>query len=80
MKLYILPTCPYCLRVLHYISENNILLDTVEVPSSHPLRTELKELTGQTYVPTLIDGDTIIANDDDAIIEYLGTKIQTQPV
>jgi glutathione S-transferase len=35
------------------------------------MRQELKKVSGQTGIPTLIDGDVIITDDDDAIISYL---------
>ena len=70
MKLYVLRTCPYCQHVLHYIQENGINIDIVEVPRDHGARTDLQQVSGQTYVPTLVDGDTLIADDDDRIIAY----------
>jgi len=72
MTLYIKPTCPYCVHVMQTIDVKRVPnLTVVEVPQSHGDRVELKELTGQTYVPTLVDGETIIADDDDGIIAYL---------
>lgn len=77
MKLYILRSCPYCVHVLRYMDKWDLDIELVDVPGPHSARTELKEISGQTYVPTLVDGDRIIADDDDAIIEYLDEKTQT---
>lgn len=74
MKLFVLPTCPYCQRVLRYAQENDIALDIIEVPGDHAARTELRAVSGQTYVPTLVDKDTLIADDDDEIIRYLENR------
>lgn len=75
MKLFVLSTCPYCLHVLREIDVDSIPgLEVVQVPSNHAERTQVKEASGQTFVPTLVDGDTIIADDDDAIIRYLKQK------
>jgi glutathione S-transferase len=35
---------------------------------------ELRAVSGQTFFPTLVDGDVVIADDDDAILEYLKRK------
>jgi glutathione S-transferase len=44
--------------------------ETIDVPWSHPERKEVYEVSGQTTVPVLVDGDTILA-DEYEIINYL---------
>ena len=78
MKLFVLQTCPFCVRVLRFAHEHGIDLDIVEVPAPHDLRSELLQVTGQTFVPSLVDGDTVSADDDDRIIEYLSGKKNQQ--
>ncbi|HZX68048.1 MAG TPA: glutathione S-transferase N-terminal domain-containing protein, partial [Candidatus Elarobacter sp.] len=50
----------------------DLLLDykTVNVPHSHAQRDVVKEVSGQTSIPVLVDG-TVILDDDDDIIPYL---------
>jgi glutaredoxin len=69
--LYQAEWCPYCARVRSKLTD--LLLDykNVNVPQSHSERTVVKEVSGQTGIPVLVDGDVVIADDDDAIIEYL---------
>jgi glutaredoxin 3 len=69
--LYQAEWCPYCARVRQKLTD--LLLDykNVNVPRSHSERTTVKELSGQTGIPLLVDGDTMIADDDDAIVDYL---------
>jgi glutaredoxin 3 len=69
--LYQAEWCPYCARVRDVLSE--LLLDykIVNVPVDHAQRTGLRELFGTTGIPSMIDGDVKIADDDDAIIAYL---------
>lgn len=74
MKLYISRTCPYCIRVTEFLKGRDIPVELVDVPRMHSQRTELQEVSGQTFVPTLVDGDTLIADDDDAIIQYLSER------
>jgi glutathione S-transferase len=69
--LYQAEWCPYCARVREVLTE--LLLDykIVNVPVDHSQRGLLKELFGTTGIPSMIDGEVKIADDDDAIIAYL---------
>lgn len=47
----------------------------IDVPDNKIDRKELFDISGQYCVPTLItDEGSVIADDDEAIIEYLKTK------
>ena len=77
MKLYHLPGCPYCAKAIAKIDKLGIRnqIDFIEVPRAHEERTGLSKITGGVVgVPALVDGDTIIADDDDKIIAYLDEK------
>jgi glutaredoxin 3 len=69
--LYQAEWCPYCARVRAKLTD--LLLDykIVNEPEDHAARTNLKALFGVTGIPSMIDGDVKIADDDDAIIAYL---------
>lgn len=69
--LYQAEWCPYCARVRNTLTD--LLLDykNVNVPRDHAQRTVVQEVSGQTGIPVLVDGDVTIADDDDAIIAYL---------
>lgn len=72
LKLYQLESCPYCARVRSKMGDLGIPYVNVNVPRSKAERKELMEVSGQNGVPTLVCEDgSIIADDDDAIIEYL---------
>ena len=72
LKLYQLESCPYCARVRAKMADLAIICEKIDVPRSKPERTELIEISGQPGVPTLVCEDgRVIADDDDAIIEYL---------
>lgn len=72
--LYQAEWCPYCARVRAAMTD--LLLDyaVVNVPRDHESRTNLTELFGVTGIPSMIDGEVKIADDDDAIIAYLKKK------
>jgi glutaredoxin 3 len=71
MKLYQIEGCPYCARVRFRMTDLVLTYINVNVPRDKAERKELLEVSGQTGVPTLLDGETLIVDDDDAIIEYL---------
>lgn len=68
--LYQAEWCPYCARVRSKLTE--LLLDykVVNVPPEHSERHIVKQVSGQTSIPVLVDGDTIL-DDDDTIVPYL---------
>lgn len=73
LVLYQAEWCPYCARVRAKLTE--LLLDyrNVNVPRVHGERSEVQDASGQTSIPVLVDGDVVLADDDD-IIPYLDSK------
>ena len=73
LELYELPGCPYCAKVISKLDELDLEYVSHEVPRSHAARTEVKEISGQTGVPVLVDkahGVDGMAESDD-IVAYL---------
>ena len=68
--LYQAEWCSYCARVRAKLTD--LLLDyrVVNVPADHSQRTIVKQLSGQTGIPVMVDGDVILDDDDD-IVPYL---------
>lgn len=68
--LYQAEWCSYCARVRAKLTE--LLLDytCVNVPRAHEERGIVKEVSGQTGIPVMVDGDVVL-DDDDTIIPYL---------
>jgi len=71
--LYQAEWCPYCARVRKKLTD--LLLDykNVNVPREHGARGEVQEVSGQTSIPVMVDGDVVLDDDDD-IIPYLEQK------
>ena len=71
--LYQAEWCQYCARVRAKMTD--LLLDykTVNVPRDHGSRDMVKQVSGQTGIPVMVDGD-VIMDDDDEIIPYLEKK------
>ena len=71
MKLYQVEWCSCCARVRSKMTELELTYINVNVPRSKQDRTELLRVSGQVGVPTLVDGNVVITDDDDAIIAHL---------
>lgn len=69
--LYQAEWCFYCARVRAKMTDMLLDYTIVNVPRSHAARAQLRELFGVTGIPSMIDGEVRIADDDDAIIDYL---------
>jgi glutathione S-transferase len=73
LELYELDGCPYCAKVINKLDELGLDYESHEVPRSHGERTEVKDVSGQTGVPVLVDNDNGIEGmpESDDIVEYL---------
>lgn len=70
LVLYIRPTCPYCRKVLNFIEQKGLQLETVDITSDGDAQRLLMEKGGKTQVPCLfIDGEPMYESSD--IIQYL---------
>jgi glutaredoxin len=71
--LYQAEWCPYCARVRSKLTDLQLDYKCVNVPRSHSERGEVKTVSGQTSIPVLVDGATVL-DDDDEMIPYLDQK------
>ncbi len=73
-ELYILETCPYSLKVMHYMDENNIPYTKKNIREGSNLD-KLIELGGREQVPFLYDTDNNISMyESDEIINYVSKE------
>ena len=72
MTLYHVHWCPECEIVRRKLAELDLPYDDVVVPDLRPLRKEVFKVSGQYYVPVLIDGDVVL-DDENKIIQHLET-------
>ncbi|MGD9852087.1 MAG: glutathione S-transferase N-terminal domain-containing protein [Nitrospirales bacterium] len=73
MKLYHVEWCPDCEVVRRKLEEYEFFYDHEIVEDARPLRTKVHEVSGQYYVPVLVDGETVLTETYD-IIAYLDKK------
>jgi len=73
LTLYELEGCPYCAKVISKLDELGLEYDSIMVPRSHAERTEVKEVSGQTGVPVLVDEEHGVEGmpESDDIVAYL---------
>lgn len=69
LTLYYKPTCPYCLKVLAYMEEQDIAMEMRNTMEPGVVD-DLVALTGKTQVPCLVIGGQPMLESDD-IIAYL---------
>ncbi len=73
MRLYQFESCPYCHQVRQKLSELLLTYVAINVPQDRSRRQEVIAVSGQPTVPVLVDGDVVIADEND-IIAHLEKK------
>lgn len=73
MKLYQFESCPYCKMVREKLSDLQITYININVPRDRAQRHEVIQVSGQPSVPVLVDGDTVL-DDEEKILPYLDEK------
>ena len=73
LELYQFEECPYCQRVRAKMTDLGLSYIIHNTPREREQRTELEKISGQKFVPVLVDKekDVMIVDDDDKAIEYL---------
>ena len=73
LELYQFEECPYCARVRAKMTDLGISYIIHNVPRDRSMRDDLEKVSGQRFVPVLVDKehDVMIADDDEKIIQHL---------
>lgn len=73
IELYEVTGCPFCRKVTQKLDELELEYESHTVPASHSQREEVKEISGQTGVPVLVDHEHGVDGmaESAAIVEYL---------
>lgn len=70
LRLYDLPSCGYCRMVRGKLEDLGLEYERIEVPSYPRNRKEVFDVSGQFYVPVLVDDDLVL-DDEEKILVYL---------
>jgi glutaredoxin 3 len=72
MKLYIREWCSWCIDSKDYLKERGYQFTEIDVGQDREAYQKMTELSDQTYVPTLVAGDEVLANfDTDRLEKFL---------
>ena len=64
IKLYSREWCSWCIDAKEYLTEQGYKFTEIDVGEDREAYKEMTELSDQTYVPTLVAGDEVLANFD----------------
>lgn len=67
VTLYHVQWCPDCEVVRNRLSELNVPYEDIVVPDFRPMRKIVYDVSGQYYVPVLIDGDSVLTETRDIL-------------
>ena len=79
ITLYSREWCSWCIDAKDYLSERGYRFDVIDVGRDREAYAEMAELSEQTYVPTLVAGDEVLANFDTDQLEKFLTKHGIEP-
>ncbi len=69
IKLYSRSLCGWCQDAKRYLKEHNLTFDEVDVGRDPAAYEEMKRLSGQTFVPTIVVDGKVLADFDVAQLE-----------
>lgn len=72
LKLYSREWCSWCIDAKDYLTEKGYKFTEVDVGRDRDAYEEMKDLSDQTYVPTFVAGEKVLANfDTDQLKRFL---------
>src|SRR6266496_1746291 len=79
LKLYSREWCSWCIDAKDYLSEKGYRFRVIDVSKDREAYEDMKKLSAQTYVPTFVAGDKVLANFDTNQLEKFLTEHQISP-
>ena len=75
VKIYTIPTCPWCNKTKEFLKENKIKFIEIDVASNQKAAKEIINKSGQTSVPVIdINGELILGFDEKKLKKALRLK------
>jgi len=78
LRLYSREWCSWCIDAKEYLTERGYQFTEIDVEDRQAYQ-EMKELSDQTYVPTFVAGDKVLANFDTDQLERFLSEHQIRP-
>lgn len=79
MRLYSRAMCSWCDDAKEYLSERGYQFREIDIGTDRAAYEEMKKLSDQTYVPTLVAGDEVLANFDTDQLEKFLSEHRIEP-
>jgi len=79
LKLYSRAMCSWCIDAKEYLSDRGYKFTEIDVGQDREAYQEMKELSDQTYVPTFVAGDKVLANFDTDQLEKFLSEHRIKP-
>ena len=79
LKLYSREWCSWCIDAKDYLTERGYKFIEIDVGEDRNAFAEMKELSDQTYVPTFVAGDKVLANFDTDQLEKFLNENRIEP-
>jgi glutaredoxin 3 len=79
LKLYSREWCSWCIDAKDYLDERGYKYTHVDVGADRAAYEEMKELSDQTYVPTFVAGEKVLANFDTDQLEQFLSENKIEP-
>lgn len=79
ITLYSRAWCSWCIDAKEYLTERGYQFTEVDVGKDREAYDDMLELSEQTYVPTLVAGDEVLANFDTDQLEKFLNKHGIEP-
>jgi glutaredoxin len=79
ITLYSRQWCSWCMDAKEYLTERGYQFTEIDVGRDREAYDDMLELSDQTYVPTLVAGDEVLANFDTDQLEKFLNKHGIEP-
>src|SRR5947199_4460990 len=79
LTLYSRKWCSWCIDAKDYLKEKGYRFQEIDVGKDRQAYEDMKKLSAQTYVPTLVAGDKVLANFDTNQLEKFLTEVLMRP-
>lgn len=79
LTLYSREWCSWCIDAKDYLSEKGYRFQEIDVGKDRRAYEDMKRLSAQTYVPTFVAGDKVLANFDTDQLERFLNQHQINP-
>jgi glutaredoxin 3 len=79
LRLYSREWCSWCIDAKDFLSEKGYCFQEIDVGKDRQAYEEMKELSAQTYVPTFVAGDKVLANFDTNQLQKFLNEHQINP-